>query len=605
MSGILLQVLLYVIGAVAGIWFGLHSAKEVFTLNSSSSTTMIGDGKQKGQEKAEKLQKERASDPMYTNGGNGSATNMTYSQPQLPDMRGVDYGNLNGDAMNNPSVLKGMAMLGISPALIAGEMATKVAKKVGTKVDEKFEIKKKISKPIQWSKNKIYTAKTAINDKKDEFLDSKVKPKIKKVTSNINKFIEPAKNMTGKIQGQIERGKDKLRIVGDQITDTAGYRIGVQGARMIKGAVTGKDIFVNKLFAPKGTSARYYQNGRDAIMEGAQLKNNRWYLSDGQQSTISKEDGQTKIIIKTNKLNLMNNGNRKYSITTDNLTKALSLEQAFGDPQNEGLNQGQIITLAAVYRTINKMARLDEQDYQNIFRQLGEPGGNYKNVLNTVVKERPDIKNPQQVVQTTNKVIKIMDRKKRDRQSVAEFMTNRQNLQANTSNYMNNAVRSDNIIANHSNESDRIVAKQKAIENIERHDQMSLDEKEKEYEKLYNENVDKVENIADREFKKANNEYKDASSSEVREARMKFEMKESINEAIKEMYSEIKKESEENEKRDKKIRSFEGYMERRRQQEEQYQRNVEGSMSQAVGNGSIYIPRSVQEQMARRNNNLG
>lgn len=667
-------VILYAIGVFLAVKWAFGGSKDILISNSSSSTTMIGDGKQHGKERAEKLNKERATDPMATQANNSPAANNAYSsQPRLPDMRGADYGNLNGDAMNNPSVLKGMAMLGVSPALIAGEMATKVAKKVGTKVDEKFEIKKKISKPIQWGKDKIYTAKTAVNtaktaigNKKDEFIDSKVKPKIRKVTSDINKFIEPAKNMTRKIQGQIERGKDKLSIVGEQITDTEGYRIGAQGARMIRGAITGKDIFANRFFAPKGTSARLYQNMGNTNIQNSQLKNNRWYLSEGQQPLISRENVPNKVTININTLNLMNNGNRKYSVAPENMPKILSLEEAFSDPENRELNRTQLGISAGVYRAINGLAVSGNSGYQTFSQVMQSDSKNYEKVLRQVIKEQPGIKNPEQVMWIASRAMQLNEDKKHNREVNASLMTNRRNVQrdleAGNLNYLNGMIRNDSAISNQFENfvetSYKKDMEEKARANIEKRSNMSLDEKEKEYEqelkkllengseedkkaveerikqqvlaepevaieiigekgvdeltehikkeyeRVYKHNLSKQENIADNEFRKANDEYKDSSPSEVREARIKFEMKESIEQATSEMYSKMQQESEENQKRDQKIRSFEGYMERRRRQEEQYQKNVEGSMPKAVGSDSIYVPRYVQEQRAKIDNNL-
>ena len=72
-------------------------------------------------------------------------------------------------------------------------------------------------------------------------------------------------------------------------------------------------------------------------------------------------------------------------------------------------------------------------------------------------------------------------------------------------------------------------------------------------------------------------------------------MKEAISEAVKELYQEMKKADDKNNLRRS---SFEEYKERMKNQENMSANN----MLQPAVNSNVYIPRSVQEQIARNLN---
>lgn len=632
MDSILLSVVLYALGAIAGIWFGIHSAKNVFTLNSSNSTTMLGDGQEKAQGKAQILEKERAKDPINAN--NSPATNTAYGQPQLPDMRGVDYGNVGmGGGMGLNAMIGVVNAVGLSTqsgaiknTSVAGRHITGPVRQMGMI----YNVKPKGTKSIQQLgspiTNTIARGRLSINQNGNG---------IKTSIAEGRTDVKPLGNSKNYISGNVKSLKAGQ---GDIYTPNL----------KINGVSKAGSLYAQNFIAPK--SMRKKLKKLKGVNTGSNVTSNDMSSGLDQQTLLEGENttaNKRSVIINLNTIKLLNNDSRKYTSSTSHLTKTLSLEEAFGDPQNETLTSEQKVVLAGVYRK---------------YGLIGDDS--YKNMLKQVIQEGPNIKEPEKIVWLANRAPEFMNRKIRHRQTNAELMTNKRNvqkdLQNSNMNYLNNMIRSDGTASGQINhfveESYRKKVEQKARANIEkRSSDMSLEEIEKEYEeevkkimgggnekdkeaieehikqqiladpeeakkiigeekandikkhaeeereKVYQRNLEKQENVADSEFKKSNPEYKDASSDELREARIKSEVKESINQAIEELSSQSKQSDDE--QKERKIKSYEEYIERRRKLDEQYKSNIEGNTSMPTGSSTIYIPRAIQEQMARKVSN--
>lgn len=698
MSSLLLQVILYVVGAVAGIWFGLHSAKDAFTLRSSSTTTMLGDGKEKEKEKAKILEKERAKDPINSNtanGGNSPAINTAYTQPQLPDMRGVDYAN-SGNMPPASGMGRGFGVTavvgvvnGIGAVVQGGEVRNKfaAARQIIGPVRQTgmvYNMKPKGTKSIQQAGSNIFN--TISHGRLTMSQNAKG---IRTSIAEGRTDVKPLGNSSNYISGDVKSIKAGQ---GDIYTPNLRIKaVSKVGSLSAQNFTAPKKIrkkiqklnHTNPLLVQKGSTFTN-TNTNSNINSTTKINNyNQEVLRAGasEQKALSDNTGTGKnegrerrpnVVINLNTVNLLSSGNRRYVNSTEGATKTLSLEQAFGEAQNGGFSNEQLITLAAVYRAVNKIAVSGNGNYQNVLKQITQADhSSYQSVVQQVIQERPDLKDPEQIIWTAYRAPQLVEQgPKQRRQSVAAFMTNKKNvqkdLQAQNINYLNGIIRNDGVAATQFQhvveENYRKNVEQRAKENIEKRADMSLEEKEKEYEKevkkllgsgneeekkiieehikeqvlanpeeakrviggkaasdlkehmeqeekkVYQRNIEKQEKAADNEFVKKHPEHKEDGAEQVREARRKDEMREAINKAVSEMYAQMKKgqEQEKNEKdkqRDRKIRSFEEYRERREQQDKQYNANIQGNIPQPTGSSSIYIPRNVQDQMAKKASN--
>ena len=520
-----LSVVLYIIGAVVGVWLGIHSVKDTLTFNSYSSNKMLEGGKEKSKEQAKRFNMGPAQDPMYYNAGSSNVintNNTTMSGPvQIPDMRGIDYNNANNVNISIPTAVESEGTMpenqGININSVVGEAGVVT---MNAPSGRHFSREKGNMKPLQLSKGNLI-----------------------------------------------------------------------------------------------GETKRFYLPDNQMI-EGNSSENEEENNNEVQVQVPSK-----KIIdFNTAKLNVTN---KKYTVVPEDATKILSLEQAYSDSRNTDLGMRQLVKLSEVYRA------------NNIMNLAGDT--NYRNVINQVIQENSTIENPEHIMWIADRAINKTNGKRMDREKRAGFMTNKpnvqRNLQAENMNFLNNMIINDSDISgkfsNFESKEYRSQKLQQAKENILKRGNMTLEEKEAEYEKIkeqilenteeaveilgengveelkghmneekrkvYEDNIEKQEKIADANFKKQHEEYKDSSSEVVRKERTKEEMKEAISETVKELYQEMEKADDKNNLR---RRSFEEYKERMRNQENMSANN----MLQPAVNSNVYIPKSVQEQIARNLN---
>lgn len=601
MNSVLLSVILYVLGAIAGIWFGLHSAKDSFTLNSSHSTTMLGDGG-RNRERAKILNKEPVRDP----GVGSSTTNMAYGQPQLPDMRGIDYdryGNVSSATVGNAT--------GVGITNVIGLVNGIGGINQGGDIHNKFKAKRQLLGPVRQQgmiyNNGIKKIETA-NQIGNGILN----------TSRGGKFAI-IQNGNG-IKTAIGKGKTSVNSTGSSKNYLSG------DIRTLK---SGKgDIYAPKVQI-KGVSKFSSLYTRNLRLAKRQL------LSQGITKEKDEFDdviGKRHIIM--NSVNLINLGKRKYTTTTANSGKRLCLETIAAEDPNGELSIEQRNTLASLYSQMYVMSLLG-----NISTNL--------NLSKQVIKENPEIKDVRKILEITNRVMPVMAQNKKRLELNAALETrkkkSKQDMQDENIGFLNEIIKTDTSIGTQFNNFvDKAYEKkirEQAIANIEKRNEMTLEEKEREHaiqeeskkllesgseeekrafedkikqkvledpegakkiigekgveqikvqiknttEKIYQQNLEKQENIADNEFLKTHDEYKNADQEKVREERYKAELKEAIDQVMNEMNRR------------------ENY-ERDRRRKEDYISNMNTSVPQPTGSASVYIPRSVQDRMAKREN---
>lgn len=584
-----LSVVLYIIGAVVGLWLGIHSVKDTLTFNSYSSNKMLEGGKEKSKEQAKIFNMGPAQDPMYYNAGSSNVINTnnttinnnnsstTMSGPvQIPDMRGIDYNNANNVNISIPTAIEGEGSMpenqGININSVVGEAGVVTMNAPSGRINNIMS--KQIEGPIQ--------QQGVINN-----LTKDSNQNVQQLGNNITNQIENSKIITYRDASERHFSREKGNMKPLQLS---------------KGNLIG------------GTKRFYLPDNQ--MIEGNSSENEEENNNEVQVQVPSK-----KIIdFNTAKLNVTN---KKYTVVPEDATKILSLEQAYSDSRNTDLGMKQLVKLSEVYRA------------NNIMNLAGDT--NYRNVINQVIQENSTIENPEHIMWIADRAINKTNGKRIDREKRAGFMTNKpnvqRNLQAENMNFLNNMIINDSNISgkfsNFESKEYRSQKLQQAKENILKRGNMTLEEKEAEYEKIkeqilenpeeaveilgengveelkghmneekrkvYEDNIEKQEKIADANFKKQHEEYKDSSSEVVRKERTKEEMKEAISEAVKELYQEMKKADDKNNLRRS---SFEEYKERMKNQENMSANN----MLQPAVNSNVYIPRSVQEQIARNLN---
>lgn len=546
MNGILLAVGLYVFGAVACIWFGMRSTSEAInTIKESTSNIMLGDGK----EKSKRLEKEPAKDPMMKS-REDYGNNMQMASYRIPDMRGVEYGSSNADinATGITNTFAGNNSLGV--------------------VNQSGDIKN-----------------TSLG------------------SQEISGVINSAENMYN--VGINNPGK-----------------INQQSQNMLNN-ISNSNVMMNSGSISKNYTVASRENTpKLKVSTGQLLGGTRHYTAPAGTLFKEKSDVQTQTTSARKIINFKTIQEGKLVANPQSYMKMLSLEQVYGNPANAELDVQQSSTFAAVLRYINE---------NNI-----PTNSNYETIIKQVIKEKPELNTPEKILTATDFTIRELSNKNGERMATAKFMTNKPNaqkkVQTGNMQFLNNLIKSDSSIANQFSNfiknSDREKYIQKAKENIQKRDNMSLEEKEQEYEeyikslilsnpdaakdmigekgvtelkrhmkeeedKTYNSNLERIENIEDKDFIKNNKQYKDASMEEVREARLNAEMKKAISIAVNEMYNSLKAD---NEKRASKIRSFEEFKQRR----EKTGIGMVENMPQPMGMSSIYLPKAIQDQVARQ-----
>lgn len=459
---LLLTVFLSAASVIGSIFFVKSMITKTIgmALKGSISQKMLDSGEK---EKVKKFDKEPLRNPDVTNGVNYNANmtgNVSFNQNRVGDF-GVNPDITEAEHGENGSVIRGLAMLGISPALVGGELAAKGVKKVAPKVSK--EVGKQISKPMEMAKNKVYTLKNKVGEQINPVMDT-AKQKIAGVRSTVGKKLEPVTQGIHNAQDKVILIGGKIRnTVGDAITSTAGYHIGSHGARMIKKAVTGRDLMTDRFYAQSGIS----------LSELASSKN----VSSDIELVESKPE--------YNRLHLDKN----------QMGKVTAWKNIITDPENDGLNTKQKRELYSLMQLQND-GRLINSDNSRNFNDQGNK--DYKDLCRAVIKEFPNLSLAQksQIIIGANQLGERREKKKEliARSNVAQITdVNKENkksldnLLKDTSSKIpaqfNNFMEEN---YNHNNLSDTDIKRieQKARENIRAREGLTAEQIETEYKEL-------------------------------------------------------------------------------------------------------------------------
>lgn len=654
-----MNLLLIILGSIACVfgpyWIIKSQLRKAITmsLHGYTSSKLIGGGSE-DKPKAKIFNKEPLANPEVS-GQSANTTEVGFSQNRIPMMRGVDNGNSNS---NLPSTQSGgmPAMGGGGVTAVVGLINGIGGVFQNGNVMNKFAARRQIIGPVFQGGGMIYNSKLKgarkLSQTANNILNSTNRGKVtmNQGQGTRNAIAQGRVNINSKgatnnyIYGEVKGIKSRI---GNIITRDL----------RIKGASKPKSLFVKNLYAPKAKRLKiqelnnggYLSDGQGVYTVGVlpELQGNRRRLRAARYTPALQEGNNIKV--KLNDISLQkNNGynlhNQRYLVnkSSNDYVTMIGMTGIARDSRNQGLNTNQKAKLYTLTR-VNEERRIglgnnsDKNvgyDSNELFRQL----------VSTV----PEM-NTKDMRKVANEANRLREERNRNQQLIANQMANeRIDMNKESMNALNNLLKDTSgsasthfhnfIEENFKDEIERELTpdevkeiEQQARENINKRNDIPLEQKEEEYEKekakllaeketdnssvieeLLKERIidhpddaesvlgkeganalqEQLNNIKDErdravvqeiikqnfraneKFVKKHSEYNKAKFEEIYKARQHEEMQQDIETAIGNLYSQ-----------------------RTTSSKNQYGKNINNPQPQ-VNRSTVFVPRQVQDRLA-------
>lgn len=664
---LLLTIFLSIASVVGGYWIMKSQLKKAISmsLHGYSSSKLIGGGEGE-RPKAKILDKAPLSNPEVS-GSPASAnvgTEVGFSQNRIPMMRGVDNGNVNGGVPATQSTAGGMGM----PAMGGGMGVTAVVGLVNGiggvfqngNVMNKFAARRQIMGPVFQGGGMIYNVKSK---------------GARRLTQNANNILNATnRGRVRMTQGQgvrnaISQGRVNIKPTGATNNyiygDVNGIksRIGNITTRdlRIKGPSKPKSLFVRNLYAPKAKRLKIQELTNNGYMGKGKVNlvnqlpedttgNGKRILRLGNNRVVPALAAGNNINVNLNDVNLSKqNGynlqRQHYMVnkSSNDYVTMIGMGGIARDSRNNGLSTEQKAKLYSLTR-VSETRRIgsgnegssEGYDKTELFRQL--------------VQTVPEM-NTSDMRKVASEANRLSEERKRNQQLIANQMANeRVDMNKESMSALNNLLKDTSgsasthfhnfIEENFKDEIERELSpdevkeiEEQARENINKRNDIPLEQKEEEYEKekakllgdkesensevieqLLKERIvdhpedagsvlgkegaaalqEQLENIKDKRdravveeiikqnfkanasYAKKHPEYNKSRFEEIYKARQHDEMKQDIETAVGKLYSQ-----------------------RTTSSKNEYGKNLEANNPQPqVNKSTVFVPRQVQDRLA-------
>lgn len=328
-----------ILGCIGVIFMSLNNSFKM-SIETGGSSNMLGESSKEGR-KAKELDKPPLNNP-NTAGGNTQApvagAGGGYSQPSLPDMKGADYGSYGGDTSNLTDMASGLSGGGAAGAVgVAGIFNfVGIGAQSGEIANYNIAAKQVIKGPIRQGGGMIYTDKLKSRKNIIQMASSSILNNVKGISPKLTQNAPTRNAISASRASIIQRGTASSYISGP----VNRIRNGRTENLKLRAPLKVQKLIVKKFTANKATSNKMKQ-----LSSGVPAGQNQQMpigIAAPQIVGVNVND------IGLRRINTVKRTNLALKAQNDNTM--IGIQNVFGDPKNANLSDQNKVKLYQISR---------------------------------------------------------------------------------------------------------------------------------------------------------------------------------------------------------------------------------------------------------------